>query len=328
LPALSYGSQEDYDDPKEYADFPEAAFPDPLGRPKDAPLWEAKFNLPFLLKNKQVMQDEFDALYQGVPGTPGGGKFKKSHFRGITEAELAELAVKKGAYCRSWDLAWSSSTDADWTVGLKAALYHITHLTTNTPEGKVHPEDKGLPICFIVIEDVVRYQKEWEHSEPEIKRLALDDGPGVSILVEAVASQNTGFKSLRGSPALWRHAVFPIKPHKDKVARAQYPTRIGGLGMLFILQPNPTTMPEWAEGFLNELADFPHGTKDDQVDALTQIVNYWQPTIDEFLRAVIMGQANTLAVEVQPDFMQRRPFPFQEAPSAFPAQDKHSWGPH
>lgn len=326
LPALSLGSPQDYDDPKLYADFPASAFPDPLGRPPGKPLWEEKFNLVFLTKTKQVMQDEFDALYQGVPGTPGGSKFRKGFFKGVTEAELATLAVRRSRRVRSWDLAWSGSNEADYTVGLKASLFTVSHLKGLEPDGKTFPPDAGFPEAFIVIEDVVRWRKEWDESEGKIKRVAMEDGRDVELLVEATASQSIGFKSLRASKALMRYTVLPVRPSKDKVARAQYPTTVGAKGMLYILQPNPTTMPEWADAFLNELADFPHGTNDDQVDTLTQVVNYWQPLITGFLQALVLGTTETVVtVKSQQELMRNRPHPFREDPGPFPRMDEHAW---
>lgn len=324
LPALSYGTPEDYETPAEYADFPNTAFPDPLGRPKGEALWEPMFTREFLLQSKSVMKDEFEALYQGNPGIPGGSKFAKAMFHMITQESLTHLAVKPLRRVRSWDLAWSAKTDADFTVGLRATLYIMSHLEVSVPEGKVHPREAGMPHIFIVIEDLVRWQSEWPESEKGILRCALQDGRAYEVLVESVASQNSGFKALRRQPALMRHTIRNCQPVKDKVARAQYPASVGDSNMLYVLWPSPTQPPEWLELFLKELADFPHGRNDDQVDALTQMVNHWQPDIMAVVQDIVMGAYRP---EPMPgsQFMRKRPAPFREGPGPLPQQDQLAW---
>jgi predicted phage terminase large subunit-like protein len=331
IPALSYGSIGDYEDDgrdeyerkKFFASLPVDAFPDPMGRPKGEPCWPDRFGIDFLVDARETMGHHFEALYQGNPTAPEGQKFKREWFRPITDRDLEALPIEVKARSRSYDLAWSASKTADFTVGLRATLYQVDHNGDSD-----HPLLSALPPVMIVIEDLLRYQKEWDENEDLIIDAALTDGSDYELLVEAVASQNKGVKSLRKNPRLWRHNIIPVVPSKGKEERANYSLGLASHGAVFILYPHQTVAPFWETDFLNELGGFPLAAKDDQVDALTQVIDFWQDQIDEAMMQFRpttwdsgFGEYNS----INPERVENRPPELIEVPSDQYTFDNLGW---
>lgn len=281
LPAESYGIEEDYIGREDEVRFiPKTAYPDALGRPKGEPLWANRYDKTFLQGIKTSLQYDYVALYQGAPTTPEGTKFRRANFQPITPLMLDMMNVKPLKRARSWDLAWSSSTSADWTVGIRATLYSEVH----PKDPKFNAEKKppaafNLPPVFVVVEDVVRWQLEWDNYAEKMLEVTKGDGPGFEVLIEATASQSTAFKSLRSDVRLIDTRLIPIRPDSDKEIRAKPSMRFSALNGITVYQPRLGDPYVWEEPFLKELGDFPRGVNDDQVDAMTQLINHWMPII-------------------------------------------------
>lgn len=340
LPALSYGTEdelraecateEEYQ--KQKAQLPVTAFPDRLNRPKGTPLWEDRFNAEFLYDAKIAMRHDFEALYQGNPSAPEGQKFKKDWFRGVSLKTLASLPIKPVVRVRSWDLAWSSKTSADFTVGIRATMYVTDDTgsdTTITPKELQEKYELKLPPAFIVLDDLIRYQKEWDASEQMIKNTMVSDGYKTEVLIEAVASQNIAVKTILKEKLFWRHRVIPIIPTRDKEERAKYSMQLASKGLVFIAYPDARVPPAWENEFLRELGAFPNAAKDDQVDAFTQLINHWAPRIDKLLLKMAQIEWATPFDDGKPKDKQNLhlPAPFREGPDPHgsPARDHLSW---
>jgi predicted phage terminase large subunit-like protein len=90
------------------------------------------------------------------------------------------------------------------------------------------------------------------------------------IIIEDAANAQAAISVLRGKV----HGLIAVKPQGDKVTRAMAIQHIPESGSAYL--PNPA-LPnnKWVQGFIDELADFPKGENDDQVDtaslALTDI---------------------------------------------------------
>jgi predicted phage terminase large subunit-like protein len=104
---------------------------------------------------------------------------------------------------------------------------------------------------------------------PELKRqvvsLAAQWRPMV-VLIEDKASGQSLIQELRRETAI---PLSAVKVDSDKVARAQAVTPVIESGRVYLPESAP-----WTAGLVEELSAFPVGTFDDQVDALTQGLNY------------------------------------------------------
>jgi predicted phage terminase large subunit-like protein len=339
LPALSYGTEADYrfagqtelEFTKATEKLPKTAFPDPLGRPKGDPLWPERFSKSFLLGQKVAMQHEFEALYQGNPSAPEGAKFKREWFRPITAEILDHLKPKVQARMRSYDLAWSAKQRADYTVGLRSTLYTIEPPDPEDVEDTVvaaYLKRTLLPPVILVLEVLDRWKKEWDESSEDIIKLAQSDTDKYKLLIEAVAAQNVGWKTVKKDLRMWKHKVLPFTTDKDKEARAKYALRLASRGVVLILYPQTTVPPAWERDFLNELGQFPYGANDDQVDAFTQTVNHWQPKIDQLLTKVPVGVWKlpfAAKAQAAQQAVKHLPPPFQPVPVGGSPFPKMGW---
>jgi phage terminase large subunit-like protein len=320
LPAESLGTRADVS-PEEQATLTDYqrtyVFPDILGRPKGTPLWpEMGFDKAFLSGTKRLLRSQYSGLYQCSPSGEEGEKFKRADFRSVTALLLEAEGYKLVHRCRSWDLAFSKNEEADATVGLRAALYAIpTHRWTQDHI------DRNVAPFLVVLEDEARWREEWDTGKNMLIETAIKDGRDVDIYVEAVASQNTAFKSLRQNPRMAGFNIVPVTVGSDKIARSKYAIGLSGTGVMRILYPNASTSPTWESALLDEISTFPNAIHDDRVDALTQACKFWQPIIDSY----ILELASASDAILNPKPQRNLPFELSDTRQVGPARDGFAW---
>lgn len=181
---------------------------------------------------------------QQRPAPRGGGVIKRGWF------EIVDAAPAGGKCIRSWDLAGTikdvTSPDPDWTVGLKM---------------------RKAPNGFYYIEDVQRERLEALGVENLIKNTATQDGRSVVITLP----QDPGAAGKAQAQGYVRNlATFIAKivtPSGDKVTRsAAFAAQAEAGNVKLVKGP-------WVEAFLAEMASFPTGAHDDQVDAAADAFN-------------------------------------------------------
>jgi predicted phage terminase large subunit-like protein len=104
---------------------------------------------------------------------------------------------------------------------------------------------------------------------PELKRQVLglaDAWVPHELLVEDKASGQSLIQELQRDSRL---PIRPVQVDRDKISRAQAVTPLVEAGKVFL----PKSAP-WLADFIEELASFPKGSHDDQVDAFTQALNH------------------------------------------------------
>ncbi len=212
---------------------------DPMGRAPGEALWPAWEDRAAIEEKRGLLGErQFAALFQQAPMLAGGTLFDARAMRLVD-------AVPDGVAVRGWDLAGTADTsgDPDWTVGVKLVR-----------------DATGA----IFVDDVVRFRAVSADVADRIRAVAAADGNAVSIGLpqdpgqagksqimfltqilagfRVVASPETGSKELRAVPVA------------SQVSN-------GAIAM---------RRAAWNTVFLDELANFPHGRKDDQVDALAR----------------------------------------------------------
>lgn len=209
---------------------------DPLGRAEGEALWPAWEDREALLRKQAVLGERaFAALFQQVPRAAEGGLFR------VGRITLAQQPEPGGV--RAWDLAASSGTGADWTVGLRL----------------VRRADGGF-----LVADVVRARAEPAAVEALVRRTAERDGPGVVIALPQDPGQAGRAQVGWLARAVAGHRVVATPETGSKALRAQPVAAQVNAGNLSVLDA------AWAPALLEELTDFPGGPKDDQVDALSR----------------------------------------------------------
>lgn len=245
---------------------------DPLGRAPGAWLWGddayGYAGALGIIKSEYeaagAMRD-WNALYMGRPTAGDGAVFKVGHLE-----VLEGVQASKNWICRAWDLAATAkmgTADPDWTVGVKVQ---------RTAEGRY------------VILDVVRERVGPEGVERLIKNTAAADGRHVKIRLPqdpgqaGVAQVKTLGKMLAG------YSITAERPTGDKATRAAPAAAQLNIGNVAMVRA------PWNAAFREELASFPSGTHDDQVDAFADafsMVALNRPLVisDEALRDMKYG---------------------------------------
>lgn len=224
---------------------------DPLGRRVGEYLW-ADDNYGFAAKiaadhrryERTGALREWSSQYQQRPRPTDGALFKTSL---VTALDAAPAVV---AQVRAWDLAATAKTgtrDPDWTVGLK-----LGRLADNR---------------YVVL-DVVRTRGDPADIEALILATASRDGKGVPISLPQDPGQagKTQVRYLAGKLA--GYTVHVSTETGSKETRASPVASQCNVGNLLIVR-GPRGA-DWNPAFLDELAAFPAGAKDDQVDALSR----------------------------------------------------------
>jgi predicted phage terminase large subunit-like protein len=213
---------------------------DPLGRAPGVALWpEWEDEAALTRKRRMVGERAWAALFQQRPSVGAGGIF--------TTARVSVLDTAPPVFetVRAWDLASGTADhgDPDWTVGLKLG---------RSAEG-----------LFVVL-DVVRLQGGPAAVENAIRATAAADGPGVRISLPQDPGQAGRAQVLYLTRQLAGYPVSATPESGSKQVRAMPVAAQAEAGNVTLVRA------AWNRPLLEELADFPHGNKDDQVDALSR----------------------------------------------------------
>ena len=217
------------EDDEKWASFQYPTSTNPYISP--AEIEEARRQLPSL-----VFRQEYGAEFVQL----AGALFQREWFN------IIEKAPENINYVRFWDLAASTKTSADYTVGAKVGLTR-----------------KGL----LVIADVARGRWEWPDAVKVIGNTALADGGPVRQGIEAAGVQRGMHQILMREPSLVKVGFWPIEVTKDKMARCNPWLARAEQGLVALVRG------EWNQSWLDEVCAFPETEHDDQVDAVSGAVD-------------------------------------------------------
>lgn len=200
------------------------------------PLWPERYSMDELEATRAASRRDWDAMYQQRPKALEGGMFKRHWFKIVKAAPAATNRV------RYWDKAGSEGK-GDWTVGV---------LMSRSSDGR---------FC---IEDIRRGQWSAMEREAVIKQTAqLDQQRYGHVTIWQEQEPGSGGKESAES-TVRNLAGFTIRTERvtgDKVTRADPLSAQCEAGNVSIVEA------EWNIVYLDEMAGFPNGKNDDQVDA-------------------------------------------------------------
>jgi predicted phage terminase large subunit-like protein len=224
---------------------------DVLGRPEGAELPSVRGRAPgyFLLRKRTMSRYVFSGIYQQKPTAAEGNTFRRAAFRywrptppWADGRERLDLEAQPVTLVDCWrfitmDLAASMKTSADWTVASCWAL---------APGGDLILLDRAR--------DRVEEHDHFGLAEPLITRWGV-----TQVYVESGWWSKTLVKDAinAGIP------VAPLVADADKLTRAIPAAGRVHAGKVWF----PAQAP-WLDEWCDELAAFPSGTHDDQVDTL------------------------------------------------------------
>ncbi len=201
-------------------------------------LWPERFPAEVLRRRKlEIGSYAFSALYQQRPSPAQGHHFKREWLKFIVDSPPEGLR-----WFRGYDLAVSTKTDADYTASFRVAL------------------DEKTGIYYIA--DGFRKRIEY----PEQRRFLIErmrSERSTTHGVETALHGSALVQDVRREGGLAKFPLRPVRVDRDKVTRALAWAAHAEAGKLALVRGG------WIGDFVEELAAFPHGTHDDQIDAVS-----------------------------------------------------------
>jgi predicted phage terminase large subunit-like protein len=171
---------------------------------------------------------------------------------------------------RAWDKAGSELASGDWSVGAMLAKHDGLFYVLSIVRGRWNPLDRNKIITSTAEMDVARWR-------------------GTTLWIEREPTNGGKESAMISARELVKFAPRFETPSKDKVTRAKHFAAQWLAGNVRLVRG------DWNAAFIDELASFPHGTHDDQVDAASMAFNKLimsQPTgTSGRPRAVALGTA-------------------------------------
>lgn len=183
----------------------------------------------------------FSAQYQQKPTPVGGGVIKLGWFKRYDVRPAKFLKV-----IQSWDTAIKAGVGNDWSVCITWG---------ETESG------------YYII-DVVRERLEYPDLKRRVQSAAMKHAPDV-ILIEDKGSGQSLLQDLRRDTKL---PVIAIMPEGDKGLRVERCSPTIEAGVCYLPNPGPDT--PWLHDLETEVSGFPNTEYMDQVDALSQYLNW------------------------------------------------------
>ena len=214
--------------------------------PRDdgAPLWEDKYNIQKLSTIKATIGSyNWAALYQQCPSPGEGGIFKRDWWR-----RWKEKPSDLHDFIQSWDCTFKDSGTSDYVVG------QVWARSLANPARRYLLDQVRGRMNFTETMNAIRDLKgRW----PQTERILIEDKANGSAVIDMLTNEIP--------------SIIPVEPKGGKVVRANAVTANVEAGNVFI----PTAEnADWVGDFVEEVAAFPSGAHDDQVDAMTQ-ANAW-----------------------------------------------------
>ena len=224
------------------------------------PLFPALFPPETLQKIKVVLGSYgFSGQHQQRPSPEEGGMFRRSWWRywrpkGV---ELPDVVVRRadGSYqtiapielpdtmqlAQSWDCAFKETDSSDYVVGQLLGKKNADFFLIDMVRGRM-----DFPATLEAF-------KTFTAKHPKASAKYIEDkanGSGIISMVQRTV-----------------YGVVAVNPEGGKEARAAAVSPIVEAGNAYL--PHPALFP-WVQDFIDELAQFPTGAHDDQVDAFSQ----------------------------------------------------------
>jgi predicted phage terminase large subunit-like protein len=210
---------------------------------KQTALWPERFTYKDLMKIKRRLgYYNWNSLYMQRPSSKEGSFFLKKNFRLWNEMTLP---LKFEVVVTSWDLAFKSSENTDYVVGVVIGLFENKAYLLDMFRDKVD----FVGSCRAVLE----LSKKW----PESRKIYVEEAANGAALINLLK------RKIRGK------AIIPVKPNKSKAIRAKEVQHVFE-GGLFHFPDEKMLNYSWSLEAQGELLAFDKGKHDDIVDAITQ----------------------------------------------------------
>jgi phage terminase large subunit-like protein len=239
---------------------------DPLGRQPGEPLETRRFPIEEVLARRATMGSYLWAsLEQQLPAPEEGGELKRAWFR--LDDRMPDRADD---WLTSWDMKLKDKETGDYVVGQCWARTGTDFWLVDQLRGQWNQATTINAICLMYVRhrDARRHIIENTGNGPEVMETLRHGMPGYEVdddtagLLGMTEDERQQVSELRqrGMPGL-----VPNNPKGSKEVRARAVSPYAEAGNVHLPAGS-----SWTGGFLDEIAAFPKGSHDDQVDAFSQ----------------------------------------------------------
>lgn len=204
-------------------------------------LFPERMDVPTLEKmRRELGTATFNCQYQQNPIAQGGSPLRWEWFKSYDEA------LPRNSYqllVQSWDTGMSADPRADYSVcttwGFMDGIWHLLDLFRDRLD---YPDLKRK---------LIHLSKDWRSDV-----VLIEDAATGMPLIQECSDQIAG-------------RCHPIRPHREKEVRFNAGCARIEAGEIFLPREAP-----WLEAFRKELLGFPRAHYDDQVDSVSQFLNW------------------------------------------------------
>jgi predicted phage terminase large subunit-like protein len=184
----------------------------------------------------------FAAQYQQRPTPSEGAIVQKSWFK-----FYSELPIRFDEIVQSWDMSFKDSENADYVVGQVWGRSGTNkYLLAQVRKKMAFPE-------------TIRAFQTLTNQWPKARRKLVEDKANGSAIISTLKDSIIG--------------IIAVNPTESKLSRLSAVCPQIEAGNVFL--PDPKKHP-WVNDFIDEVLRFPRGKNDDQVDAMTMVLNDFQ----------------------------------------------------
>ena len=219
--------------------FPAVAEEDEQHRKAGEALHPERYSLAQLERIKQAVGSRvWASLYQQRPAAAEGSIFKREWWQWYSETPTLHGVIQ------SWDTAFKASESADYscctTWGIGERGYYLL--------------------------DYWREKVEY----PELKRTVNALGAKWTPFAMLVEDKASGQSLIQEIQRDTKWPILPVQVDKDKELRANLVTPLVEAGKVYLPENAP-----WVQSYVDNMATFPNGVHDDDVDSTTQALSYF-----------------------------------------------------
>lgn len=192
-------------------------------------------------KKESVGTYAWSSLYMQRPTPSVGGMFKRSWWK-------YWKAMPSGMHdlVQTWDCTFKDADTSDYVVGQVWGRKGADRYLLDQVRGRM------------TFTETLNAMRQLSSKWPQAIRKLVEDKANGTAVMDVLRKELPG--------------LVPVEPFGGKVVRAHAVTAIAESGNIYI--PDPSIAP-WVLDFVEELASFPSGAHDDQVDAFTQVNAYF-----------------------------------------------------
>ena len=216
---------------------------DPLGREVGAALWPAGgYDELWAARQKETVGTyAWSSLYMQTPTPSSGGMFKREWWK-----RWAALPSGLYDYLQSWDCTFKDKDSSDYVVGQVWARKGADRYLIDQVRGRM------------TFTETLNAMRDLSAKWPQTTRKLVEDKANGTAVIDVLRREIPG--------------IVPVEPFGGKVVRAHATTAVAEAGNVYI--PAASVAP-WVGDFVEEMASFPSGAHDDQVDCYSQANAYY-----------------------------------------------------